>query len=105
MRFHVASCHWEVVPAIKLHKWRKHGHQHDQQEHDFWRIALHKPLPRRSWKKRRSRTLTDCGDYSIKVINCNNLSVFAQKLRLIRADANHRQTPDFKQFSSTYKIG
>jgi hypothetical protein len=53
-------------------------------------------LPRRSWKKRRSRTLSDCGDYSIKVINCNNLSVFAQKLRLIRSDANHRQTPDFK---------
>ncbi len=50
MCFHVASSHGKVVQAIELHKWRKHGHQHDQQEHDFWRLALHKFQPRHSWK-------------------------------------------------------
>jgi len=50
MGFHVAGGHGKVVQAIELHKWRKHGHQHDQQEYDFWRLALHKSLPQRHGK-------------------------------------------------------
>ena len=28
MQFNIARGHWEPVPAIQLHKWRKNGHQH-----------------------------------------------------------------------------
>ena len=42
MGFHVAGGHGKVVQAIELHKWREHGHQHDQYEHDFWHLARHK---------------------------------------------------------------
>lgn len=41
VRFHVARGHGKVVPAVELHKWRKYCHQHDQNEHDFWHLALH----------------------------------------------------------------
>ena len=51
MHFNVTRRHGEIVQAIELHKWRKHCHQHYQQEHDFGHLALHKALPRHSWKR------------------------------------------------------
>src|ERR1700686_3224932 len=38
MHFNVACADWKVVQAVKLHKRRKHGQKHDQDEHDFWQL-------------------------------------------------------------------
>ena len=51
MGFHVARGHGKIVQTIELHKWREHGHQHDQNEHDFGRFALHSLLTPRKCKR------------------------------------------------------
>jgi hypothetical protein len=51
VHFNVACANWKVVQAIELHKWREHGHQHDQDEHDFWHLARHKSSLAAPWKQ------------------------------------------------------
>ena len=41
VHFNVTRRHGKVVQTVELHEWRKYGHQHDQDEHDFWHLALH----------------------------------------------------------------
>ena len=70
MGFHVASGHGKVIQAIELHKGREYRHQHDQQEHDFGHLALHKYC--RGVTESASRSdFCDCGDYSTTLINGN----------------------------------
>lgn len=39
MQFKVAAAHREPVPAIELHEWRKHHHEHDQDQHDLGQLV------------------------------------------------------------------